>query len=202
MHRFASLATAARAAAATVSVSTRGPALAAAFALSASLAGCWTDGPIPSEEEDVLEVLIGSSQPGSGRLATEFDFGIPILVEFNTELGGFTVYSGTDPGFVSLGPLVQTGPPFGLPTDTSIGIRIEAIDPGVQITFGDTVLAFEGDTVEIGTSPFDIHPDWQLIYPTGEVPPPHFVSFVLTTTAEEYTESEVYTATIVVADEE
>lgn len=177
---------------------------AAALLLVAVLSGCWTDGPVPSEEEEELEIIFGSTVTGGGRLVTDYDFGVPVLVDFNTELGGFTVYSGVDPGFVSLDRSIIGGPEglFPLPAGMTVGIRITEIDPGVQITVGNTVLAAEGDAATLGQTPIHMHPQWQLIYPSGEIPPPHFVSFVLTTTAEGYTDSEPYTATITVELEE
>jgi hypothetical protein len=48
----------------------------------------------------------------------------------------------------------------------------------------------------------DKHPEWQLVLPSDVAPTPHFVSFVLTTSAPQYAESEPYTATIIVAEEE
>lgn len=159
-----------------------------------SLSGCWDDGPIPFEEP--LEIIVGSSELNGGKLITDFDFGVPIPVVFNTEIGGFAIYSSTVPGFVSLGARNLTESPFGFPNGTPIAIRITEIDPEVQIIFSSGLLARAGDEVEIGVSPFDIHPTWQLSFPPGATPSPRFVSFVLTTTAPEYRESDEYTLTI------
>ncbi len=159
-----------------------------------SFSGCWDDGPIPFEEP--LEIIFGSSELNGGRIIADFDFGVPIPVVFNTEIGGFSIYSSTVPGFVSLGSRNLTESPFGFPDGTPIGIRITEIDSEVQIVFSNGLLARAGDEVEIGESPFDIHPTWQLSFPPDATPSPRFVSFVLTTTAPEYRESDEYTLTI------
>ena len=165
-----------------------------------SLSACRGDGPIPFEEP--LEIIFGSSELNDGRIVADFDFGVPVPVVFNTEIGGFSIYSSTDPGFVPLGPRSVTEVPFGFPLGTPLGIRITEIDPEVRIVFSNGLLAKPGDEVEIGESPFDIHPIWQLSFPSGSVPEPRFVSFVLTTTAPEYQESEEYTVTIIVEEDD
>lgn len=164
------------------------------------LGGCWDDGPIPVEEP--LEFILGSSELGGGALTTDFDFGVSVPVVFNTEVGGFSVYSNTEPGFVALGPRNVSEAPYGFPDDTSIGLRITEIDPEVRIAFSNGVLAEVGDEVTIGASPFDTHPTWQLTFAPGQEPSPRFVSFVFTTTAPEYESSEVYTVTLEVAEAE
>jgi hypothetical protein len=174
--------------------------LLASLSFALCLSGCWDDGPIPFEEP--LEIIFGSSEINGGRIVTDFDFGVPVPVVFNTEIGGFSIYSSTEPGFVPLGPRSLSESPFGFPDGTPIGMRITEIDPEVQIIFSNGSLLGAGDEVLIGDSPFDTHPTWQLSFPPGAVPEPGFVSFVLTTTAPEYQESEEYTMTIVVAEEE
>lgn len=164
------------------------------------LGGCWDDGPIPVEEP--LEIILGSSELEGGQLVADFDFGVSVPVVFNTEVGGFSIYSGTEPGFVALGSRNAGSAPFGFIDGTPIGMRITEIDPEVQILFADGLLSQVGDEVEIGESPFDTHPTWQLAFPAGAEPAPRFVSFVLTTSAPEYAESEEYTVAIVVAEEE
>lgn len=77
-------------------------------------------------------------------------------------------------------------------------MRITEIDPGVQIIFAGGSLLEVGDEVVIGETPIHTHPTWQLTFPAGAAPQPRFVSFVLTTTAQKYEESEEYTMTIVV----
>ncbi len=160
------------------------------------IGGCWDDGPI--EVEEPLELILGSSELNGGQIVTDFDFGVPVPVEFNTEVGGFSIYSATVPGFVALGSRNLAQSPFGFPDGTPIGMRITEIDPEVQIVFSTSLLSEVGDEVEIGESPFDLHPTWQLSFPPGVTPAPRFVSFVLTTTAPEYQESEEHTLTIVV----
>jgi len=164
--------------------------------------GCWDDGPIPIEEP--LEILFGSSELGGGRLVTDFDFGVPVPVVFNMEIGGFSIYSATEPGFVPFGPRQVVSSPFGVPDGTTIGMRITEIDPEVQVVFSNGLLSQPGDEVVIGDAPFDIHPTWQLSFPPDAVLQPRFVSFVLTTTSPDYEESEEYTLTILVdeSDEE
>ncbi len=161
-----------------------------------TLVGCWDDGPIPFEEP--LELLFGSSELGSGPLVTRFDFGVPVPVVFNTEIGGFTIYSATEPGFVPLGSRDVFSAPYGLPDGTTIGMRITEIDPEVQIVFSNGLLSQPGDEVVIGDSPFDIHPTWQLSFPPGADIQPRFVTFILTTTAPEYEDSEEFTMTLMV----
>jgi len=159
-----------------------------------SLGGCWDDGPV--EVEEPLELILGSSELNGGQIVTDFDFGVPVPVEFNTEVGGFSIYSATVPGFVALGSRDLAQSPFGVPDGTPIGMRITEIDPEVQIVFSTGLLSEVGDEVEIGESPFDLHPTWQLSFPPGATPAPRFVSFVLTTTASEYRQSDEYTLTI------
>jgi len=195
---------AARAAAARFSRSIGRPAMTGALVLATVLTGCWGDGPVPAQEEDEHEIIFGSTAQRRGQLVTDYDFDEPILVAESAELGGFTVYSGPDPGFVSLERTIEGEEDalFALPEGMSVAIRITAIDAGVQIVFGDAVLAAEGDAAEIGTTPIHVHPQWQLVYPTGDVPPPHFVSFVLTTDVAGYEESASYTAVIGVGEDD
>lgn len=160
-----------------------------------TLTGCWQDGPVPQQEE--AEILFGSTVSGSGSLLTKYDFGVPIEVEFNTELGDFTIYSGTDPGLVSLGRDNGSGV-APLPKGVTVSIEIIAIDPEVQVSVGDTVLAAAGDRAEIGTTPIHVHPQWQLVLPSDAEPEPHFVTFAFS--APGYASSEGYTATLMVVE--
>lgn len=167
-----------------------------ALALPLTLAGCWDDGPVPVEEP--LELFIGSTEIGGGALTTDFDFGVPVPLVFNVEVGGFSIYSNTVPGFVPLGERDVSGAPFGLPTGTTIGMRITEIDPEVQIIWPNGLLAQAGDEVPIGDSPFDSHPTWQLSFAPGAELQPRFVSFVLTAPDGDFEDSEPYTMTLVV----
>lgn len=167
--------------------------------LLSSLAGCWDDGPVPFEEP--LEILIGSTELGGGALTTEFDTGQIVGVVFSTEIGGISIYSDTDPGFVSLGSRVVTGPPFGLPAGIPIGIRVTEIDPEVQVILGGALLSRPGDAATIGGAPVHVHPIWQLTVPTGTPPRPYFVSFVLTADAAEYADSQEITLTIAISED-
>lgn len=159
-------------------------------------AGCWDDGPVPFDEP--LEVLIGSTEFGGGPLAFDFDDADPVPLAFNTEIGGVAIYSATEPGFVPLGPRVVSGPPYGLPTGTTIGMRITAIDPEVQVIFAGALLTAVGDAVILGTSPFDVHPIWQVAIPDGSAPEPYFVSFVLTSDSPQFDESVELTLTLLI----
>jgi len=165
----------------------------------AAQAGCWTDGPVPEEEEEEFEILIGSTEPGGGAIATDYDFGVPVAVEFSTELGPFDVYTGTDPGFVSLED--DEGDLYGLPDGLPVVVEITAIDEGVQILFGESVLAQVGDSAVIGTTPVHLHPQWQLVLAAGVEPAPRFVSFTVSAGTGEYAVSEPYTATLEVVDD-
>ncbi|MBM4246328.1 MAG: hypothetical protein FJ148_21430 [Deltaproteobacteria bacterium] len=203
MYSFASSAAAACAAIVTFSRSIRRPALTAALVLSAALAGCWGDGPIPSQEEEEFELIFGSSAPDGGQLTTDYDFDMAAPAAFSAEIGGFTLYSGTNPGFVSLESAIEgeAGALFPLPEGIPVAVTITAIDAGARLVFGDTVLEDEGDSVVIGTTPIHLHPQWQVVAPTGEVPAPRSVSFTLTANAAGYEESMSFTVMIEVVDE-
>lgn len=176
--------------------------VAAAALLAVAVSGCWMDGPVPEAEEDEeFEIVFGSSESGAGSLLTEYDFGAPVHVHFSAELGGFAVYSGTDPGFVSLEPGEELGSLFPLPDGIPVSVEITDIDAGVQMTLGAAVLAQVGDSAELGETPIHIHPEWQLILAADEEPAPRFISFVLTTAVPGYAASEPYTATIVVEED-
>lgn len=169
-----------------------------AVVLTIALAGCWSDGPVPAVEEG--EILFGSTAAGSGRLATEYDFGAAVHVSFSSELGGLTVYSGVDPGFVSVDPGQRSGSLSPLAAGVPVAIEITDIDAGARLVVFDKVLAAVGDAASLGITPVHMHPEWQLILPSGSPPTPHFVSFVFTTTDPAYAPSEPYTLTIEVEE--
>jgi len=170
--------------------------------LGTSASGCWQDGPIPEQEEEELEIIFGSTEADGGALATDYDFGVPVAVTLSADLGEFVVYTGTDPGFVSLEGGDGEDGLFPLADDLPVRIEITDIDEGVQIKIGEVVLSSIGDAALLGETPIHIHPEWQLIVPAAEEPQPRFVSFVLATTDDRFAPSEPYTATIAVAEEE
>lgn len=157
----------------------------------ATLPGCWDDGPIPAEEEEEFDILIGSTQAGSGALAAHGNLHEPVSVELSAEIGDVRLYSSSDPGFASVG--VPTEGLFPLPRGARVQLQIVSAEEGAQIRIGETVLAEAGDVGDLGVVPIHKHAEWQLVLPAAQEPEPRRIRFVLTTSAPGYSPSEVYT---------
>lgn len=156
------------------------------------------------------DMMVASTAPHGGALALNFDFRQKARASFDTSLGGFNIYTVTDPGFKGLTP---DDPPFyRLDDGTSISIEVTGIDDGVaamQITDIDppnTVyyLQHVGDVAHIGTmanivEPLHNHPISKLflMLPEGAFGEGR-ISFKVTQTAGStaYTESPIYTLRI------
>lgn len=107
-------------------------------------------------------IEVGSTADGAGALVMEWDFDAqPIARVVDSGFPG--LFSGDIPGF---GDAADAAPDiYQLDVGTEVEIEVTAIDPGVSVKFGATVLDSVGDTAVLGTTTPELHnhPEWQLV---------------------------------------
>jgi hypothetical protein len=150
-----------------------------------------------------VEIFAASSSDGGGALLAhaEFDEAVVIPLFFSDCLGGSDasctggtrVYTAVNPG---IEPLDESEPDEGtyvLADNTTVALEVTAIDPGLTIRYGDTVLQNVGDHVDLGTTP-QFHADLQpqIALPNDALRKTYVVSLKLTTTSPAYTASDVF----------
>ena len=148
-------------------------------------------------------MLIFSTEPGGGALvATEYDFTQPIEVRDRLGFcpGGQCLYSSTDPGYrTPTGSRPDEGL-HALTPGTPVSFEIVAIEAGVSIKWGPTVLDTVGQATRIGDAlALHEHPEYQLQAAEG-VFGEFELSFRLTTTSPQYAASETRRFTLVNGD--
>lgn len=139
------------------------------------------------------DMLLGSTAPGGGALALQYDFAGEVRVSESFTGGGSTLYTATDPGWDTL--TAAGGGLFPLAAGTPVTVTLTARDPGVSLKVGAATLDAAGESASLGAIPIHLHPVWQLLVPTGTLGR-FTLSFELTTTAPAYARSPVYTAAI------
>ena len=171
----------------------RGAAL-ASLALVAAL-GC---GPSPDNFPDEhVDIAIASDESGGGSLAADYDFDEPIEVFESAMIGGFTLWSGADPGFEMLESDEPDEGFYALEDGVTVSLEIVALDPAAQFKFGEVTLDEPGDSVVLGTTPeLHGHGEWQLVLPEGVDTGSYELSFRFTTTSAQYSASPSATVTI------
>lgn len=133
------------------------------------------------------DIFIRSTEPGGGVLATAFDFGPPIPVFESLCVGGFCVYSSTDPGFIS--PESGSAGLHALDDGTPVNMEIVSIDDAASVKIGTAVIDAPGESAALGTAlALHRHPSWQVQVPEGTLGEFEIV-FKFTTTSGRYGES-------------
>ena len=115
-----------------------------------------------------MDILVGATAPDGGALVVDYDFSEPFEVYESTIVGGFVLWSGSDPGF----GLIEFEEPeegvFPMVSDVEISFEITELDSGVQFQFGDATLDEVGESVVLGnSSDLHGHGEWQVILPEG-----------------------------------
>ena len=146
---------------------------------------------------DPGDFSIYSTAQGGGALATDFAFA-PSEVFQSACLGGFCLYSATDPGFIT-----RDDAPAGLfplASGTSVAIEIVSIADEASVLVGSKLLDAAGESASLGVAPgLHLHPTWQVTIPAGGSTASSFpVTFRLTTSGA-YAESQAYTLSLFVA---
>lgn len=133
------------------------------------VAACGSPSPVePSPDDGHVDLIIGSTEPSGGALVLDYDFGLPFEVFESTTIGGFTLWSGTDPGFAQ----AETDEPdegvYALEDGVTVSLEVTALEAGTRFRFGDVTVDEVGERVALGTVP-DLHGhgEWQVTLPEG-----------------------------------
>lgn len=131
-----------------------------------------------------------------GALTTDFAFA-PSEVFQGTCLGGFCLYSATDPGFIT-----RSEAPAGmvaLASGTSVTMEIVSIADEASVLVGSKLLDAAGESAPLGAAPgLHLHPTWQVTIPAAGAPSSTF-PVVFRLTAPGYAASQTYALTLYVA---
>ncbi|MDG2305499.1 MAG: hypothetical protein P8R42_12800 [Candidatus Binatia bacterium] len=134
-----------------------------------ALAACGSPTPVASTADDGhVDLIIGATEPGGGALVMDYDFGLPFEVFESTSISGFTLWSGTGPGFAQ----AETDEPdegvYALADGVTVSLEVTALEAGTQFRFGDVTVNEVGERVALGTVP-DLHGhgEWQVTLPEG-----------------------------------
>lgn len=109
-------------------------------------------------------------------------------------IGGFCLYSSTDPGVIT--PSQASGGLFPLAPGTPVSFELVAADASVSVKIGSVVLGAGGGTAALGTAPsLHVHPTYQVQRQAG---PGQFGEFPLSLRfkATGYADSPVYQMTL------
>ncbi len=161
---------------------------------------CWFIQPAAGQHEDLS---IYSSQAGGGALVADYDFSDKIEVSdrLGFPVGGMRFYSSANPGYRSPSSNNPGEGLFAVTPGTSISFEIVALDAGVSVKWGSTVIDAPGESATIGTVDLHEHPEYQLSAPDGTTGD-YNLSFRLTTSASGYSDSSVYSFVLTNADED
>jgi hypothetical protein len=143
-----------------------------------------------------LDALIWSTARGGGAIEVEYDFGGKVRVVDSLGFcpGGTCRYVSTNPGFRT--PQEDQPPRFALDQGVPIALEIVALDAGVSVKIGSSILNAPGTRAMLGTAPsLHVHPEWQLVIPEGERGD-YEVSFRLTSGTASYDPSRAYSLTL------
>ena len=124
--------------------------------------------PHPVADDPHVDLMIGASSPDGGSLVVDYDFSQAFEVYESTIVGGFVLWSGSDPGF----GLVEFDEPdegvYPLESGVEVTLVITALDPGVAFRFNGMTLNEVGDSVVLGSSPgLHGHGEWEVVLPEG-----------------------------------
>lgn len=178
------------------------PATFAALAAAIALAG---RGPSPDDfpPDDHLDVLLASTAPGGGALALDYDFAAPIPVFASAGLGGFALYSASDPGFAPLESDEPEHASYAIEPGVAVTFEVTALDEGVRVKFGSVTLDEVGDTVVLGITPeVHTHGEWQVVVPEGVHEGDYAISFRVTGDSPRYAPSAPVTVVLALSADE
>lgn len=166
-----------------------------ALAALALLVGVATDA--AAQVVDPGDFSIYSTAQGGGALATDFAFA-PSEVFQSACLGGFCLFSATDPGFIT-----RDDAPAGLfpvASGTSVTMEIVSIADEASVLVGSKLLDAAGESASLGVAPgLHVHPTWQVTIPAAGSSATSFpVTFRLTSSGA-YGASETYTLGLFIA---
>lgn len=139
------------------------------LALTLGVAACGSPSPVePSPDDGHVDLIIGSTEPGGGALVLDYDFGLPFEVFESTTIAGFTLWSGTDPGFAQAEADEPDEGVYALEDGVTVSLEVTALEAGTRFRFGDVTVDEVGERVALGTVP-DLHGhgEWQVTLPEG-----------------------------------
>lgn len=146
---------------------------------------------------DPGDLSIYSTAPGGGALATDFAFA-PSQVFQSACLGGFCLYSATDPGFIT-----RAAAPAGLfplTNGATVTLEIVSIADEASVLVGSRLLDAAGESASLGVAPgLHVHPTWQVTIPTAGSSATTFPVTLRLTSTEAYAASETYTLMLFIA---
>ena len=132
-----------------------------------ALAACGSPAPITAEDGHI-DLVIGASEIDGGELVADYDFDLPLEVFETATIGGFTLWSGTDPGFAQSEFDDPNDGFFALADGVTVSIEVTALEAGMQFRFGDVTVNEVGESVVLGTVPeLHGHGEWQVALPEG-----------------------------------
>lgn len=133
------------------------------------VAACGSPSPVESTgDHGDADLIVGSTGPGGGSLVMDYDFGEPFEVFEGMSSGGFTLWSGADPGFEQAESDEPDEGVYALADGVTISLEVTALEAGTQFRFGDVIVDEVGESVVLGTVPdFHGHGEWQLTLPDG-----------------------------------
>lgn len=149
--------------------------------------------PFGARGQDVDILVFSSEDSGGALVAAEYDFSEKVLVRDRLGFcpGGICLYSSTDPGFRSSSGSRPAESLYALDPGTPVILEVTELAPGASLKFGPDVLDEVGESTTIGTAlALHVHPEYQLQAPEGVVGD-FGVSFRLTTSAPQYSSSDV-----------
>ena len=132
-----------------------------------SLAACGSPEPITADDGHI-DLVIGASEPGGGELVADYDFELPLEVFRSATIGGFTLWSGADPGFANAEFDDPSEGFYALADGVTVSLEVTALEAGMQFRFGEVTVNEVGESVVLGTAP-DLHGhgEWQVALPEG-----------------------------------
>lgn len=138
-------------------------------------------------------MALGSTQPGGGSLALDWDFEDDEIETFEAFCtASACLYSNVDPAFMGIEE--EEHDLYPLAEGTAISLEVIARDSAVTVRVDGNTLD-PGKTVPLGTGPhIHSHPSWQLLLPPGAPEQEFTISYKLKTDSPLYGESPVYTS--------
>jgi len=143
---------------------------------------------------------IWSTTDGGGALTIQWDFTqkVQTYQSFCAADNSQCLYTTIDPGFIAETTDDDPTDSYYLLTDgTLVNIVIVSADPGLSLHINGQKLYQPGDTAQLGimhyppASTIHVHPSWQIVVPGGQYGD-FTITFKLTTTSTDYSESPVY----------
>ncbi len=142
---------------------------------------------------------IWSTADGSGQLVTNYDFPNkrpPLFFSTVCVTPQQCLYTTINPAFRTAVPAddVPDDGLYPLQDGTAVTVELVAIAAGLSLNVSGKI-DMAGQSAKLGSSPFHVHPSWQLVVPQGVIGD-YDVSFRLSSDSPQYTTSDVYTLTL------